>query len=295
NDDHDDVLRSCNDPSYNALFRGTSTGFVGAGYVLTGSVLQNSANTCRVHVGDYDGDDHDDILRSCDNPSYNALILGTSTGFVGAGYVLTGSVLQNSSNTCRLHVGDYDGDDHDDLLRSCNNPSYNALIHGTGSGFVGAGYVLTGSVLQNSSNSCRVHVGDYDGDDHDDILRSCNDPAYNALFHGTDTSFGGFGYVLTGSVLQNSANTCRLHVGDYDGNGTDDLLRSCDDNCYNAAWRGLTGGGFASHGYDLIGSVLQNSNGTCRLHLGNFDLDDTTDLLRSCDSETFNARWHGLP
>ncbi|MEM7249385.1 MAG: thrombospondin type 3 repeat-containing protein, partial [Acidobacteriota bacterium] len=107
--------------------------------------------------------------------------------FDGLGYVLQGSVLQNSANTCRLHLGDFNADGRTDLLRSCDNSSYNALIHSTDTGFVGAGYVLTGSVLQNSANTCRVHVGDFDNDDHDDVLRSCNDPSYNALFRGTST------------------------------------------------------------------------------------------------------------
>eukprot|EP00957_Ditylum_brightwellii_P149531 11387378-Ditylum_brightwellii.AAC.1 len=43
-------------------------------------------------------------------------------------------------------------------------------------------YTLTGSLLRDTSNNCRIHIGDFDGDNGEDVLRTCNDPAFNTLF-----------------------------------------------------------------------------------------------------------------
>ena len=295
NDDYSDILRSCDDPSYNALFYGAASGFSSHGYVLTSSQLQNQQDTCRVHVGDYNNDDYSDVLRTCDDPSYNALFYGAVSGFSSHGYVLTGSQLQNQDDTCRVHVGDYDGDDYSDILRSCDDPSYNALYYGEDAGFSGHGYVLTGSKLQDQQGTCRAHVGNFNDDQFSDILRTCDDPSFNALFLGAASGFTSAGYVLTSWQLQNQQDTCRVHVGDFNGDRFSDVLRSCDESCNNFLWYGSADGGFTAHGHVLQGSVLEKSAGTCRLHLGRFNLDDRTDLLRSCDSEAYNALWHGLP
>ena len=284
-----DILRSCNDPNYNAVWYGAASGFSGGGYVITGSILQNTADTCRLHIGDFDGNGTSDLLRTCDNPSYNARWFGsTSGGFVGGSYVFTGSVLQNSSNSCRLHLGNFNGTGGTDLLRSCNDPNYNALLYGTAGGFVSAGYVLTGSVLENSSNSCRLHVGDYNADGKTDLLRSCNDPNYNAMLYGASSGFASGGYVLTGSILEYSNDACRLHVANFDGASGSDLLRTCDNPAYNALLHG-TPGGFVGAGYVFTTSQLQNSAKTCVIHLGDYDGDGKSDFFRTCDDHCYNA------
>ena len=288
-----DIFRSCNDSNYNAVWYGTVSGFSGGGYAITGSALQNSAGTCRPHVGDFDGNGTSDLLRTCDDPSYNAIWYGsTAGGFSGGGYILTGSVLEKSNKTCRLHIGDFNGIDGDDLLRTCDDPNYNVVLYGTSGGFVSGGYILTGSVLQNSSNGCRLHLGDYNADGKTDLLRSCNDPNYNALLHGASSSFVSAGYVLTGSILEYSNDVCRLHVANYDGASGSDLLRTCDNPAYNALIHG-TPGGFVGAGYVFTGSQLHNSSKTCLIHVGDYDGDGKSDLLRTCNDHCYNGLFMG--
>ena len=54
-----------------------------------------------------------------DSRCYNAIFLSNgSSGFSSLGYTLTASLLEDSANNCRLHMGDYDGVDGTDMLRS---------------------------------------------------------------------------------------------------------------------------------------------------------------------------------
>jgi len=82
------------------------------------------------------------------------------------------------------------------------------------------------------------------------------------------TAFTG-NYVVQSSVLEYTNNACRLHRGDFNGDGRLDILRSCDNNVYNALWRGNIGSsGLTPVGYVIQGSVLEKSNGGCKLHIG---------------------------
>eukprot|EP01083_Nonionella_stella_P030848 84525_1 len=92
--------------------------------------------SCRSDVGNFNGDKDDDLLRSCDDPNYNTIIYGGSDPFIsGSGYINTGTVLENGSNHCRLHLGDFNGDGKTDLFRSCNSRCYNAIFISQGSSF----------------------------------------------------------------------------------------------------------------------------------------------------------------
>jgi len=243
NDVRMDLLRSCYNPSYNALWYGTAMGFASGGSVLTGEQLEDPANICRLHVADFSGDGHSDLLRTCNDPNYNLLVKWDPNvnGFGVGEYVLTPSQLDNSTNTCRLHVADFTGDGKSDLLRSCDDRNYNHLWRGNGTptGFDSLGYVLTAAQLENSTNTCRLHVADFVGDGKSDLLRSCDDQCYNFLIEGAPGGFSGLGYVLTGAQLQDSGGVCTLHVGNYNGTTGADLLRSCNDPAYNALFKSI--------------------------------------------------------
>ena len=91
--------------SVNCFWSDSITAF-GGQYVIQTSALENAAGTCRVHLGDFNGDGETDILRSCDNKAYNALWFGSNSGFNVYGYVFQGSLLENTAKTCRLHIAD---------------------------------------------------------------------------------------------------------------------------------------------------------------------------------------------
>lgn len=273
---------------------------------ITGSHLEKPDRSCRLHVGDFNGDKRDDLLRSCDSRIYNALWYGRPDGyFLGQGTVLTGNHLEKSDRTCLLHLGDFNGDEKTDLLRSCDSRQYNALWYGTDTGFDFHGRVLTGNHLAKSDGTCALHLGNFNGDKYTDILRTCDQKRYNQLWLGGTSGFtavtmpvpvGSVASVLRSSVLQNSWNSCRLHVGDFNGDGASDLLRSCDCKCFNRLW--LANPSSVNY-FDfpqrmLTDALLENDCGTCKIHLGDFTGDDKTDILRTCDNPSSNAVFRSL-
>lgn len=289
-----DLLRSCDDSAFNMLWTGSRSeddAFDWQGAVLTGSMLQNAAKTCQLHVLDFDGDGKDDLLRTCDDRVFNYIWRATGTGFDGFSAMLNGSQLSLASGACAVHVGDFDGDGRDDLLRTCDDPQENYWWAGDPSGFVGQGFVFASSVLQNSAGTVRLEVADFDGDGDDDLLRTCDDPQFNHLWHGSGAGFVSVGAVLTGNVIENAAGTCRAHLGDFNGDWATDLLRSCDDSTFNHLWWG-SDAGFDDAGHVLDGNVLQTADEACTTHVADFDGDHRDDLMRTCDGQA-NLLWRG--
>lgn len=299
-DGRDDFFRSCNNPYFNTVQYGEPISapnpFKSGGYVMQNSVLQdnNGFSAFKLHIGDFNGDGRADILRTHANPSYNHLWHANPGvgGFSSQGYQVQTLLLENANNDCRIHIGNFDNDADgtDDVLRTCDNPSLNRVIKGTVSGLIDAGQVLPGSILEKKNKTCQLHIADYDGDGASDLFRTCDDPFFNVLLLGTSSGFVSQGYQLQGSMLQNSSNKCRLHIGDYNGDGKADLFRSCNSRCYNALYISTAAGGFSSGEYTLTSSLLENSAGTCKLHVGDYNGDQHFDLLRTCNNPYYNMR-----
>jgi hypothetical protein len=170
-------------------------------------------------VGDFNGDRIMDLgyFEAGDN-SFHVMI-STGTGFYGAGsgrWVEPGYFGHSAG---RYLVGDFDGDGKDDLgfFEPGNTAFY--VARSTGSGFDG------GQVWSNpgmfGTNKDNFFVGDFDNDGRMDLgyFESGNNSFAVSL--STGKAFA------TGSIWVNSNwfghSAGRYYVGDYDGDGKDDL------------------------------------------------------------------------
>jgi hypothetical protein len=196
-------------------------------------------------VGDFNGDTRDDILwRNDDGQMSNWL--GTATG--GFTRNDANAFIGVSTDWKVAAVGDFNGDGRDDILwRSASGQLSDWL--GTPSGgwqnndanaFIGV------------PNSWKiVGVGDFNGDGRDDILwRSDTGAMSNWL--GTPS----------GSFTRNDANAFAnisldwhiAQIGDFDGDGHDDILWRSDAGSFSN-WLGTATGGFTpndANAYDNV-------------------------------------------
>lgn len=210
-----------------------------------GAFTANSANMSQfvaldwhvVGAGDFNGDGRDDILWRNDAGLLSNW-LGTATGgFTANNANATFSV---ATNWNVVATGDFNGDGRDDILWRDNGGQ---LTDWLGS--------LNGGFTQNSANFSQfvatnwsvAGTGDFNGDGKDDILwRNSSGQLTDWLGNST----GGF--------TANSANMSQLvstawhvaDIGDFNGDGRDDILWRHDDG-HTTEWLGTNTGSFADN------------------------------------------------
>jgi hypothetical protein len=182
------------------------------------------------------------------------------------------------------YVGDFDGDGMDDIFRYMPGQSGAEVFLSSGAEF-GIPESWTGAGYGYAPNGW--YVGDFDGDGKDDIFRYCpsNQPCGSVrsgaeVFISTGSSFrsegdwtgAGYGYAPNG-----------WYVGDFDGDGKDDIFRYCPSNQPCGSVRSgaevfiSTGSSFRSEG-DWTGAGYGYApNGW---YVGDFDGDGKDDIFR---------------
>ena len=190
-----------------------------------------------VGLADFNGDGRDDILwRNTDGTISNWL--GTAAG----GYTPNNAnaAVNVSNNWQIVGLGDFNGDGRDDILwRNTDGTISNWL--GTAAG----GYVANdANAAVNVPNAFQVvGTGDFNGDGRDDIL--WRDSAGN-ISNWLGNANGGFTPNGANSGYFVPLNWDVVSIGDYNGDGRDDILwRNGDGTLAN--WLGTATGGYVAN------------------------------------------------
>ena len=233
-DGRDDILWRHDNGTITDWLGQANGGFVGN----AANASINVSNLLQIEgIGDFNGDGRDDILWRHDN--------GTVVNWLGQA---NGGFVDNSANTgigvgAVWHiegVGDFNGDGRDDILWRHDNGTITDWLGQANGGFVGN----AANASINVSTAWQVQgVGDFNGDGRDDILWR-ND-------NGTVVDWLG---QANGGFVGNAANlnidvSDALHVeaiGDYNGDGRDDILWR-HDNGTVTDWLGQANGGFVDN------------------------------------------------
>lgn len=169
-------------------------------------------------VGDFNGDGADDLLRLLNQNGGAEVFLSEApqgrNRFVFAGQ-WTGA-----GHRGRWYVGDFNGDFADDLFRQVNQYGgaevlLSTVVNGS------RAFVPAGQWTGDGHRGFGWYVGDFNGDDKDDIFRQQNEWGGAEVY----LSNGVNAFVADGTWSGSGHRGLGWYVGDFDGNGSDDIFR----------------------------------------------------------------------
>ena len=224
-------------------------------------------------LGDYNGDGYADIL--CHQRVDGTILtdFGSSSGYQRTDAGTDTDFCVGSSD--RLYKGDFNGDGRTDLL--CHNLDQGFIIvdfaDGTGR-FAGLNY-------SRGANWCRaqgayLYIGDFNGDGRDDLLCHNSVNGYKHIDFASSTGrFEGTDWSRAARWCR--ADVARLHVGDFNGDGRDDIL------CHNIS-NGWLHVDLANSSGQFWGTNWDRDASWCKavgaeLKVGDFNGDSRADLL----------------
>ena len=233
-------------------------------------------------VADLNGDRRDDLVHVVRDTDYvhTWLSNGNGTFRVGTFRPWRGYAMPNGE----WRVGDFNGDGRDDLLHAVSGTDY---VHtwtsrGDGRFTVGTFKPWNGYAIPNGE----WHVGDFNGDERDDILHVVNatDYVHTWKSRGNGTFEVGTFRPWSGYAMPNGV----WRVGDLDRDGKDDIVHAVAGTDYAHVWRSTTDHRFAVSTFSpWRGYAIPNGLWVT----GDFDGDDREDVLHVVRGTNYLHPW----
>ena len=231
-DGRSDILWRNDNGQFGNWLAGASGGFA---YNAAAGITNISNDWHVAGFGDFNGDGRADVLWRNDNGQFGDWLANAGGGF---GYNAAAGVVQVSNDWHIAGVGDFNGDGRSDILWRNDNGQFGDWLANAGGGF---GFNTAAGVRPVSTDWHIIGTGDFNGDGRSDILWR-ND---NGLFGDwLANASGGFDYNAAAGVTQVSTDWHIAAIGDYNGDGRDDILWR-HNNGSLGNWLATAAGGFA--------------------------------------------------
>jgi glucose/arabinose dehydrogenase len=251
-DDRGDVLWQTDDGSL-AMWFMNGTQIKGADYIRSGTAIVKTPGPDWhiVETGDFDGNGRADLFWRTDS---GALAIWKMNGnqIMGADFLRSGTTMVGTPGPDWHVLGtdDFDGDGRGDLLWRTDDGTL-AIWELDGTQIKAADYFRIGSTIIKTPGSDWhiVGTGDFDGDGRGDLLWRTDDGSL-AIWEMDGTQIKAADFLKIGSTTIGAPGS-DWHIdgtGDFDGNGTDDILWRTDSGAL-AVW---TMNGFQISGADYL-------------------------------------------
>ena len=308
-DGRDDILRQHKYIDNVVIYTTNENGSLTA-QQISGYPLDLGGYYANLIVGDFNGDGRDDFLRQekhngNDQSLANGLLTDIYISQVDGTFVKQNQQIDEQgwallTGAANLIVGDFDGDGDDDLIRQAyggwDDNNSNSVVTYTNDGqgnFTKAHNTIGGANYLLGGDNFNLIVGDFDGQNGEDIIAQDKTGGYSYLFlsngDGTfangDVQFG-LGYLDFNSEMQRDLRNFQhnLIVGDYNNDGLDDLLfqdRDGNDSFIHFS----NGDNSFTKQYNLLENLNVAGNLT-NVASGDFNNDGQADLLTNTISGT---------
>jgi hypothetical protein len=190
-----------------------------------------------------------------------------------------------SHATGELHIGDFNRDGRDDMLCHDTSTGHKWVARARGNGS------FNGTDWEAPLNWCshatgELHIGDFNRDGRDDML--CHDTSTGHKWVARARGNGRF----NGTDWEAPLNWCshaggELHIGDFNGDGRDDML--CHDTSTGHKWVARARGNGRFNGTDWEAPLNWCSHASGELHIGDFNRNGRDDML--CHDTDTGHKW----
>ena len=222
---------------------------------FAGFVANVSVDWHIVGAGDFDGDGKDDILwKNDDGRISNWLSNGDYTFDINDANALTG-IFANST----VHgIGDFNGDGRDDMVTSFTSGGVSSyeLWFGLQSGAFGVEDPFTGFGVPIQWQI--AGIGDFNGDGRDDLLWRHQDGKISNWLYAGGLGLGTFTINDVVAMRNVSIDWQVVGIGDYNGDGRDDILWRNSATGHLSDWLGQQNGGWLINDVHALVAVPLN-------------------------------------
>ena len=235
-------------------------------------------------VGDFNGDGTDDLMYAHPDGRFY-VVKGQDASPLGGpwwGYDIPGW----PGGSDQMVVGDFNGNGTDDLMYIRSDGRYHA-VEGSSGAPISSWWGRQIPGWPGDAN--RLLVGDFDGNGFDDLMYVHPGGQFYAVTGNSASPMGNWwGTTIPGWP----GDVNQLLVGDFNGNGTDDLMYFQSSDQKHFAVEGSSGAPMSGRwwGHRPSGVTFQGDNS--RILVGDFDYDGYDDLVyrRPADQRLFVVR-----